>query len=152
MFAGQNRDLPREEADKLVTQALEECCDYAGARGIFLGLENHDAIGSAEHLLKLIGAVRSKWLGVNLDSGNFHTADPYTDFEKCIPYAVNVQVKTDIRREGSKTSEPADLPRILRLLREGGYQGFVALEFEANEDPYEAVPPLLQRLRSLMGA
>jgi sugar phosphate isomerase/epimerase len=152
VFAGQNRDLPREEADKLVTQALEECCDYAGARGIFLGLENHDAIGSAEHLLKLIGAVRSKWLGVNLDSGNFHTADPYTDFEKCIPYAVNVQVKTDIRREGSKTSEPADLPRILRLLREGGYQGFVALEFEANEDPYEAVPPLLQRLRSLMGA
>lgn len=152
VFAGQNRELPREEADKHVVQALEECCEYAGARGIFLGLENHDAIGSAEHLLKLLGAVRSKWLGVNLDSGNFHTPDPYADFQKCVPYAVNVQIKTDIRREGSALAEPADLPRLVRLLREGGYQGFVALEFEANEDPYEAVPPLLQRLHSLMGA
>lgn len=152
VFAGQNRDLPREEADKQVIQALEECCDYAGARGIFLGLENHDAIGSAEHLLKLIAAVRSKWLGVNLDSGNFHTPDPYADFERCVPYAVNVQLKTDLRREGGAALEQADLPRLVRLLRDGGYQGFVALEFEANEDPYEAVPPLLHRLHTLMSA
>ena len=150
VFAGQNKELPREDADKLVIEALEECCAYAGSKGIFLGLENHDAIGSAEHLLKLIGGVKSQWLGVNLDSGNFHTPDPYADFAKCIPYAVNVQIKTDIRREGAKMVEPTDFPRILGLLRAAGYQGFVALEYEAPEDPYETVPPLLKTLGQLM--
>ena len=47
-------------------------------------------------------------LGVNLDTGNLHTKDPYDDLARVAPYAVNVQVKTEIRREG-KTTEPADL-------------------------------------------
>ena len=46
VFAGQTKELARDEADKLVVSALEECSDYAGQRGIFLGIENHDAIGS----------------------------------------------------------------------------------------------------------
>ena len=93
VFAGQTKELTRDEADKLVVAALEECSDYAGQKGIFLGIENHDAIGSAEHLLKLIKQVNSRWLGVNLDSGNFRTPDPYADFAAIAPYAVNVQMK-----------------------------------------------------------
>ena len=60
VFAGQTKELTRDEADKLVVAALEECSDYAGQKGIFLGIENHDAIGSAEHLLKLIKQVNSR--------------------------------------------------------------------------------------------
>ncbi len=150
VFAGHNKDLPRDEADKLVIAALEECCDYAGSKGIFLGLENHDAIGNAEHLLKLISPVRSPWLGVNLDSGNFHTEDPYADFARCAPYAVNVQLKTEVFPSASKQPLPADLPRLVRILRENGYQGFTALELEEKTDPYTAVPAVLAQLRKLL--
>jgi sugar phosphate isomerase/epimerase len=149
VFAGQTREIPREEADKLVISALEECCDYAGSKGIFLGIENHDAIGSAEHLLKLIKPVKSRWLGVNLDSGNFHTENPYDDFARSVPYAVNVQIKTELRRAGANAAEPADLPKFMKLLRDGGYQGWVALEYEAKEDPFTAIPPVLKKLKEL---
>lgn len=149
VFAGQTKELSREEADKLVVSALEECSDYAGQKGIFLGIENHDAIGSAEHLLKLIKQVNSRWLGVNLDSGNFRTADPYKDFAEIAPYAVNVQLKTEIKRLDAKESEPADLARKVKILRDAHYQGFIALEYEAKENPYTAIPPVLKRLKEL---
>ena len=149
VFAGHNKALPREEADKLVTQALEECSDYAGSKGIFLGIENHDAIGSAEHLLKLIADIKNPWLGINLDSGNFRTTDPYADFERCLPYAVNIQLKTEIRPDGQKTPQPANLPKLVSLIKSSGYQGFVALEYEATESPLAAIPPVLTQLRSL---
>lgn len=152
VFAGQTKELSREEADKLVVLALEECSDYAGQKGIFLGIENHDAIGSAEHLLKLIKQVNSRWLGVNLDSGNFRTENPYDDFAKIAPYAVNVQIKTEIHRLGAKESEPADLAKKVKILRDAHYQGYVALEFEAKDNPYTAVPPVLKRMKELFAA
>ncbi|MEN9573853.1 MAG: hypothetical protein RL514_1708 [Verrucomicrobiota bacterium] len=152
VFAGQTKELERDAADKLVVAALEECSDYAGQKGIFLGIENHDAIGSAEHLLKLIKQVNSRWLGVNLDSGNFRTADPYADFAEVAPYAVNVQLKTEIKRLNAKESEPADLGKFVKLLRDAHYQGFVALEFEGKEDPFKTVPPVLKQLKQLFAA
>ena len=152
VFAGQTKELSRAEADKLVITALEECCDYAGQRGIFLGIENHDSIGSADALIAIIKQVRSRWLGVNLDSGNFRTENPYADFAKCAPYAVNVQMKTEIRRKDAKESETADLPRKAKILRDAGYQGWIALEFEAKEDPWTAVPPVLKRMKELFAA
>ncbi len=154
VFAGQTKELEREAADKLVVAALEECSDYAGQKGIFLGIENHDAIGSAEHLLKLIKQVNSRWLAVNLDSGNFRTADPYKDFAEIAPYAVNVQLKTEINPVGADTKgpQPADLPRLVKILREAHYQGFVALEFEGKEDPFKAIPPVLKRLKELFAS
>src|SRR5262245_47365928 len=96
VFAGVTKELPRPDADKLVISALEETCEYAGKRGIFLGLENHDSIGTADALLPMVQAVKSKWIGINLDSGNFRTDDPYKDFERCVPWTVNVQFKTEI--------------------------------------------------------
>jgi glucose-6-phosphate 1-dehydrogenase len=38
----------------------------------------------------------------------------------------------------------------MQILRESRYQGYVALEYEAAEDPWEAVPLLLRQLKALM--
>jgi sugar phosphate isomerase/epimerase len=93
--------------------------------------------------------VKSPWVGINLDSGNFHTADPYADFARCAPWAVNVQMKGEIRRRDARKNEPADLPRHIKALRDAGYQGYVALEYESEEDPFTAVPLLLKRMGEL---
>ncbi|MBI4626876.1 MAG: sugar phosphate isomerase/epimerase [Verrucomicrobia bacterium] len=149
VFAGVTKEIPRAEADKQVIRALEECGDYASKRGIFLGLENHDSIGTADTLIPMIKAVNNPWVGINLDSGNFRTADPYKDFAECVPYSVNVQYKVEIGHGTPAGARPADLKRFTRLLRDGGYRGWVALEYEAKEDPATAVPRLLKEMREM---
>src|SRR5437667_10369041 len=141
-----------DEARQLCIPAIEECCDYAGGRGIFLGLENHGGIVStAEEILEILRAVKSPWLGINLDTGNFHTDDPYADLVKIAPYAVNVQMKGEARPKG-KGDEPADLSRLVKILRDANYQGYVALEYESKEDPWTAVPRLLKQMKELFAA
>lgn len=152
VFAGSVQKQEKQEkaeAKKLCISALEECGEYALAKGIFLGLENHGGIvAEPGDLLDIVKAVNSPAVGINLDTGNFETEDPYADLAKCAPYAVNVQIKQEIHPKG-KAQTKADLRRLTEILREAHYQGYVALEYESSEDPWKAVPRILGELRSL---
>jgi sugar phosphate isomerase/epimerase len=154
IFAGNApKGMPIEQAKKLCIEAIEECCAYAGEKGVMLGLENHGGIvAEPRDLLEIVRAVKSPWFGINLDTGNFHTDDPYADLAACAPYAVNAQVKGVIRRRGQKKDEPTDMARIAKLLRDANYQGYVALEYEMAEDPWAAVPRMLEELRKALAA
>ena len=146
VFAGKHpKGVSEEEAERNASEALEEAADYAGKRGVFLGIENHDSIGTADRLLRIVRNVKSPWVGVNLDTGNFRVDDPYVEIAASAPYAINVQVKMTLKHGGEK--KEADLERIGRILQEAGYQGYVVLEYEENDNPYEAVPPILDRMR-----
>ena len=152
VFAGPvDKTLDPGTSKKLAIEAFEECAAYAGQKGVFLGLENHHGIVTEpEDLLEIVRAVKSPWFGINLDTGNFFTDDPYADLAKCAPYAVNVQVKVEIKRRNDKETSPADFPRIIQILRDANYQGWVALEYEAKEDPWTGVPKYLKQLRDAM--
>ncbi|MCL5098667.1 MAG: sugar phosphate isomerase/epimerase [Candidatus Omnitrophica bacterium] len=140
------------EAKASCIDALDECAEYAGTKGIFLGLENHGGIvAEPDDLLAIVRAVKSPWLGINLDTGNFHTANPYADLAACAPYAVNVQFKSEVTPRGKK-KEPADLARLVQILHDADYQGYVALEYEAAEDPYQAVPGILKSMKDLFAS
>ena len=143
------------EEDVAVGRAIEgikQALPYAVEKGVTLALENHGGITERpEQLLKLVRAIDSPNFGVNLDSANFHGEDPYADLAQLAPYAVNVQVKTEIRRKGAKAKEPADFGRIVGILRDAKYSGYVALEYEAEEDPRVAVPRAIAQLRPLLG-
>ena len=153
VFAGPAGDGDVTTAKKLCIEALEECGDYAGRHGIFLGLENHGGIVAApDDLIEIVRAVKCPWIGINLDTGNFHTDDPYADLAKCAAYAVNVQIKVEIRRRGQQSNEISDLPRLVRILRDANYQGYVALEYEAKEDPWKAVPEWLKKMQAAFAA
>lgn len=154
VFAGEvQKGSTKAEAKRLCITALEECCDYAGRKGVMLGVENHGGIiEDAGDLLEIMRAVKSPWCGVNLDSGNFHTEDPMHDFALCAPYAVNVQWKAEIQPKGAKGKQLADFPRIVSILRAANYQGYLTLEYEAPEDPYTAVPRLLKEMRVVLAA
>jgi sugar phosphate isomerase/epimerase len=124
---------------------------YAAEKGVLLALENHGGItATPEQLLRLVQGVKGPNFGVNLDTGNFHGEDPYADLARLAPYAVNVQVKTEIQAAGKK-KEDADLKRLIGILRDAGYRGYVALEYEATEDPKTAVPRHAAELLKLMG-
>ncbi len=152
IFAG---TVPRGDSeDSAVERAIEgirASLPHAIEKGVTLALENHGGItATPAQLLRLVRAVDSPNFGVNLDTGNFHGEDPYADLAQLAPYAVNVQVKTEISRKGSKP-EDADLARVVGVLREARYSGYVVLEYEAKEDPAIAVPKHVKTLRSLIG-
>jgi sugar phosphate isomerase/epimerase len=154
VFAGSKKDNTDRERDfKQAVEGLKEVCDYAGTRGIFLGIENHGyLVESADNVLAMLDAVNHPWLGVNLDTGNWDD-HPYDNIAKLAPKAITVQVKTEVPKEEGKSAgrEPADIERIIQILRDANYRGYVALEYEEKRDPYEAVPEYLKRLRAAMG-
>jgi sugar phosphate isomerase/epimerase len=151
VFAGPTQEKDIADAKKRCIEALEECGEYAGKHGVFLGLENHGGIvAEPQDLLDIVQAVKSPWVGINLDTGNFQTDDPYADLARCATYAVNVQVKVEIKPRGKKEKEPSDLKRLAKILRDANYQGFVALEYEAKPDPWQAVPDILKKLGDLL--
>jgi sugar phosphate isomerase/epimerase len=141
-----------DEAVARAIEGIKESLPYAAKKGVALALENHGGItATPRQLLRLVKAVEApaRNFGVNVDTGNFHTDDPYADLAEIAPYAINVQVKTEISRKGKK--EDADLSRVVGILRDARYSGYVVLEYEAAEDPMTAVPRHIKALRALMG-
>jgi sugar phosphate isomerase/epimerase len=131
---------------------VQIACDYAAKKGVTLALENHGGVTAlAEGLLTILKQVESQAFAVNFDSGNFRTtADPYAELAQIAPYAANAQIKVEMFPSGVK--EPTDLARVLKILREAGYSGWVALEYEAAEEPKEAIPKWIQELKKLIPA
>lgn len=152
IFAG---NVPKGETEaasfERCVAGINKSLEYAAEKGVFLALENHGGItGTAEQLLKIVKAVSpSPWFGVNLDGGNFHSDDPYAELEQIAPYAVNAQVKVAIIRDSTKKKEPADLGRVIEILRKANYRGYVVLEYE-EADPYGEIPKVLADLRKLI--
>ena len=151
IFAGDlQKGTTEAQARRWCIEAIEQCCEYAGQRGVILGLENHGGIvTTADQLLSIVKEVKSEWFGVNWDSGNFRGPDPYAELAEAVPYAVTAQIKTEISPKGGPRVE-ADLGRVVGILKSAGYRGFVALEYEAKEDAQTAVPRILQQLRKLI--
>ena len=152
VFAGpQPKEITIGEAVANCQAAYQECLNYAAGQGVFLGLENHGGIvAEPDNLIQMVKTAKSPWAGINFDTGNFHTADPYADLAKIAPYAVNVQLKMEIKRAGASGAEPSDVKRVLQILRDANYQGWFTLEYEMKEDPFVEVPKILEMLKPLL--
>ena len=151
VFAGKApKGVSEKEAIDNAVRNLEKACEQAGRKGIILALENHDFLMDSRRLTTIVERVQSPWFAVNLDSGNFTDKDPYAAFERTAPYAATVQLKVELRNaQGQKV--PADLRRLVKILKAAKYRGYVVLEYEAAEAPYKAVPEYLAQLRALIG-
>lgn len=153
IFAGK---VPAGEAEDVALarciEGINESLDYAAQKGVFLALENHGGItATPTQMLRIVEGVKeSPWFGVNFDGGNFNTDDPYADLAKIAPYTVNAQIKVMIRSKGVKS--PADFDRVIAILKDAGYRGYIVLEYEEDEDPFTAIPGHIDRLRAAIHA
>lgn len=148
IFAGHvKKDHTPAQAHSLMVSGIEECCDYAGQHGVQLALENHGGpTATAEGLLAFVRDVNSPWFGVNFDSGNFHSDDPYAELAQIAPYALNAQVKV-VMSGPDKKKQPADFGKLAKILRDANYRGYVVLEYEEAGDPRKECPKYLDQLR-----
>lgn len=150
-FAGTvPKDATEDAAFGWVVECYNEVLPYAEAKGVVLAVENHGGItATPQQLLRIVEAIDHKNFGVNLDTANFRTEDPYAALALLAPYAVNVQVKTEIHPKGRPT-EDVDFGKIVDMLRLALYSGYVVLEYEAKEDVLAAMPYHVARLRKLL--
>jgi L-ribulose-5-phosphate 3-epimerase len=133
--------------------AIEKLLPRAESCGVVLGLENHWGLGrTADGVLKIVEAIRSPWLQMTLDTGNF-LEDSYAQMEKMasstVPIAL-VQAKT-YYGGGRWYALDLDYARIARILDEHKYRGWISLEFEGNDEAESAVPRSLAMLREHFG-
>jgi sugar phosphate isomerase/epimerase len=152
IFAGNvAKGSTEEQAVGWAIDGIKSVLPYAAKKGIVLALENHGGItATPAQIMKLVSAIDSPNFGVNLDTGNFRSSDPYAEIAQLAPYAMNVQVKTEIQRGSGHPKEAADLARIVGILREAHYSGYVVLEYEAADDPMKAIPMHTKALRKLI--
>jgi sugar phosphate isomerase/epimerase len=140
VFGGATRGATNEQAIPLAAEVLKRAAEYAGSKGIFLGVEDDGGLSAtAEPTVAIIKAADSPWAGINLDVGNF-PKDGYNQMALCAPYATNVHFKAKVSDEnGGKV--PIETDRVLALLVKAGYKGYVSIEYEEN-DPDIGVPKL----------
>src|SRR5262245_22601027 len=93
------KESTTDQAAGWVAEMLKPAAEYAGSKGVVLGLENHGGVTSeASTIVQIVKKVDSPWVGINLDTGNFNR-NAIAQIEQCLPYAVNAQFKTRIRDE-----------------------------------------------------
>jgi L-ribulose-5-phosphate 3-epimerase len=142
-----------DEAFKWVIDSLEKLLPRAEECGVVLGLENHWGLGrSADGVLKIVEAIKSPWLQITLDTGNF-LENSYEQMEKMASASVPltlVQAKT-YYGGGRWYALDLDYARIAGILRKHHYRGWISLEFEGNEDATTGVPKSLEMLRKNFG-
>jgi len=154
VFAGEvpkgYEDRWKEVAGWMI-ECFKECAAYGEKYGVKIGIQNHgDMLQTAEQCIYVMQEVNSKWAGLIVDTGSFKTEDPYKDIAAVIPYAINWQVKESVFGMGSKI--PTDFNRLIRIIKDGGYKGYLPIETLAvrgiTYDPFALVSEMHDELNS----
>ena len=151
VFSG--REVPegfeRSEVLEWVVDGLQECARYSADHGVVLVLQNHwDFVRTADETLEVLRLVGSDWLRLMVDIGSFRTGDPYVEVAQTAPHAVTWQIKENVFRAGRE--EKTDLDRVMSIVRDSGYRGYLPLETLGPGDPREKVPHFLAEVRAAM--
>jgi len=139
--------------------AYREVIPLAEERGMVLCIENHSTVATdADSLLSLIRAVGSNNLRTNPDFSNFvpdfyRRSDRakeaiYTETQKVAPLAGNAHLKVRYFDEDGNHTD-LDVPRLLDIMREAGYDGHMVLEYYGRDDPAPACKSGIELLRRL---
>lgn len=146
IFAGSAQKLSQPEMWDKVIKCLKECADYGEAKGIVLGLENHGGF-SADEVLRMVKETGSEWLKLTLDTGNF-PSDPYESIRRTAHLAVIVHAKLYELDEAGKEKR-LDYRKILTILAERNYLGFLSIEFEGEPEELSFMPRGVAYLREM---
>ena len=129
-----------EEQQKLAADGLRMLCEYGDTRNINVIVENHGGLSSnGEWLVGVMKLVDHKRVGILPDFGNFivnretgESYDRYKGVEMFMPYAKGVSAKTNVFNEKGDEAD-MDYYRLMKIVDDSGYKGFVGIEFEGNE-------------------
>ncbi|MCH7594681.1 MAG: sugar phosphate isomerase/epimerase [Chloroflexi bacterium] len=163
--------LPEGEAEEEVWSRLiaaqKEVTAYARSKGVVIGLHNHNhgcVPATGDQTLRLLDAVDDDYYTHILDVGQYRGSpgasgargrpDPAYDFYGSIatsaPRAVHVRAK--IYRIASGEEKWLDYDRIMPILRDVSFNGWMSIVFEGQDELDEpaAVPLAVTYIRSML--
>ena len=152
IFAGVSSQLTDDEVWANVVAAIRECAEYALEHGIMLALVNHGGFMD-DQILRIIEDVDMENFKVTMDLGNFGT-DPniiYKAMENVAPHTIFVHAKCMEFTE-DYLEKTLDYKRIMKILDDAGFNGFLSIEFEGPGEEKEEVGKAVAMLRNLTGA
>jgi len=151
VFAGTNKHegFTRDQVFEWMAKDVKTCCEYGKKFGVIIAIQNHnDFLKTAADVERIFEMVNSEWLGLNLDIGSYRLADPYEEIQKNLKFAVTWQIKENIWIDGKET--PTDFVKLFKIIKDGGYRGYLPLETLGAGDPYQKVPVLLENVRKAL--
>lgn len=166
-----NKDMTREQLTDRAVAAFRHIMPAAERMGIVVAMENHFALTATSYdTLRFVERVGSDWMRVNVDTGNFIHPDwlafgtdwrkepdyfkrapmqeeIYAGIERLAPYMVYCHAKIYGLTPDGKNDIYLDYDRILEILRNAGYRGYLSIENFSTEDPLVIVPKAANMLR-----
>ncbi len=158
---------PEEDVWSRLIEAQKEVTAYARSKGVVIGLHNHNhgcVPATGEQTLRLLDAVDDDYYTHILDVGQYRGSpgasgargkpDPAYDFYGSIatsaPRAVHVRAK--IYRIASGEEKWLDYDRIMPIIRDAGFNGWMSIVFEGQDelDESAAVPMAVTYIRSML--
>ncbi|PCJ92837.1 MAG: xylose isomerase [Flavobacteriaceae bacterium] len=139
-------DVPEEWVTNSV-DGLTQLATYAKEKNINVIVENHGGLSSKGNMLaEVMAKVGMDNCGTLPDFGNFcikrertdegwncvESYDLYKGIKELMPYAIGVSAKSNnFDAEGNETR--MDYTRILQIVKDEGYNGYIGVEYEGHE-------------------
>jgi sugar phosphate isomerase/epimerase len=151
IFAGtlSKESYPWDERAKWIAADVNECAEFGKKHGVMLALQNHnDFLKTADDIERMWKMINTEWVGLMLDIGSYHTSDPYADIARTAKYAITWQMKEKVFVNEKQID--TDFTKVVKIVRDCGYNGYLPLETLGEGDPYQKVEALYKKVKSCL--
>lgn len=151
IFAGvlSKEEYSWDQRVKWIVDDIRECADFGKENGVMIALQNHyDFIKSAAEVEKILKMIDHSWVGLMLDIGSYHSPDPYSDIAATAKYAITWQMKEKVFV--NETQVDTDYEKVINIVRQCGYRGYLPLETLGDGDPISKVEELYKKVKSVL--
>ena len=161
--AASDGKLSYAEQQRLAADGLRRLCEIGDTYDLNVIVENHGGLSSHGRWLRgVMEMVDHPRVGTLPDFGNFYISrgqnemqyDRYLGTYELMPYAKGVSAKShDFDEQGEEIH--TDFQRILKIVVDSGFQGFVGVEFEGGGDSMAGIKStktLLEKVRGELAA
>lgn len=172
VFSGSSKpDISYEKGMASILEGFRSCVPYAEKKGITMVLENHGLFaGTASKVRNIIETIGSPNLKANADTGNFllvlenpvESVDNlkdiigfvhFKDFKKLNePNGNEAYTAIDgTLYQGTPIGQgDVDLKKIIEILGEAGYTGYLSIEYEGIGDPIQETAQSVDYLKNIL--
>lgn len=160
--AASDGKLSFEEQQNLAADGLRRLSEIGDSYDLNVIVENHGGLSShgawLRGVMKLVDHPR---VGTLPDFGNFRIRggaggleyDRYLGVYELMPFAKGVSAKShEFNADGNEVH--TDYKRMLNIVKESGFQGYIGIEYEGAADSFEGIKKtkaLLERVRGELG-
>jgi sugar phosphate isomerase/epimerase len=138
-----------DQRSEWIADDINECAEFGKKHGVMIGVQNHnDFLKTSSDVEKLLKLINSEWVGLLLDIGSYHTADPYEDIAVNSKHAISWQLKEKVFV--NDTQVITDFTRIIEIVKQCGYAGYLPLESIGEGDPANKAGALFKNVRAVL--